>query len=401
MQPKHSKNRLAGYITIALVCAMLGSGITLAATGKLNLHLGNVAMAEETPPAESPFIQVIDKVSESVVGVVNRQRVLGFRGIAQNEIEVGGGSGVVISDNGHILTNYHVIEGASSVQVTAAGRTYNAQVIAYDQTLDLAILRVENLRVKQAVLADSDKVRVGEWAIAIGNPGATDALAGTVTVGIISGLNRQMETYEQNRYGENVIKTNYNLLQTDAPINSGNSGGGLFNIYGQLIGIPTLKYTGNIFSGNVVEGIGLAIPINTAKPLITQYVIEGAPPMAVVPPTDIPAPRPRMGVTIFDLTAQDEVVRAGKFPEGVCIDQVERNSPAARAGLQPSDVITEVDGQRVTSTSQLHNLIGQKNAGDTVVLRIYRVPNIDIVRTIEDIQEGSYSDITVTLEMLD
>ncbi len=194
---------------------------------------------------QSPFTNVARLVSKSVVGVNN---YIGGELAAM-------GSGVVISDK-YILTNYHVIEGADRLLIFNAGKEVQATVSAYDREMDAAVLYAKQLDAVSAKIGDSDALKVGEWMICVGNP-LSEELRGTVTAGIVSALGRE-------------ISQNESMIQTDAAINSGNSGGGLFNTSGELIGIPTMKYT-----GAAVEGIGLAIPINCVKPLIQKAMNGG------------------------------------------------------------------------------------------------------------------------------
>lgn len=219
------------WVSAALIFIFLAAGL-IARDG-----------AEENAAAflpKSPFADAARRVSGSVVGVNN------YIGDERAFI----GSGVVISDK-YILTNYHVIEGADRISVSALEKEITAIVSAYDEELDAAVLRADRLRAQPAKIGDSDDVQAGEWVICVGNP-LSDALSGTVTAGIVSALEREVSSVQT-------------MIQTDAAINSGSSGGGLFNVFGDLIGIPTMKYT-----GESVEGIGLAIPINSVKPLIRK-----------------------------------------------------------------------------------------------------------------------------------
>lgn len=204
--------------------------------------------ADKIPMADSdrsPFTDAARRVSQSVVGVT------GYSGGERMQT----GSGVVISDK-YILTNYHVIEGADRTEISASGKKIPADVRAYDKELDAAVLYAGRLNVRPAQIGDSDCVQAGEWVICVGNP-VSDALRGTVTAGIVSALERKVSSAQT-------------MIQTDAAINSGSSGGGLFNVRGELVGIPTMKYT-----GGTVEGIGLAIPLNSVKPLIQKAVGGG------------------------------------------------------------------------------------------------------------------------------
>ena len=183
---------------------------------------------------QSPFADVVDVVMPCVVGVSNRARTYSIISGQTDVIEQATGSGVMITTQGHVVTNYHVIEGANDVQVLSNGQYLQAEIVGYDELTDLAVLRVtEDVNLPAVKMGDISQVRVGDWAIVIGNP-LEKQFADTVTIGVVSALNRELE-------GTSIVK----MMQTDAAINSGNSGGGLFNTKGELIGIPSLKYSSN------------------------------------------------------------------------------------------------------------------------------------------------------------
>lgn len=291
-----------------------------------------------------------NKVRGSVVGVNNYQSYTSYyyyggRGGAPREQLASTGSGVVVTAYGHILTNYHVVEKASRVTVTIenSDEEFTATVVAYDQNLDLAVLHVPNLDVMPVELGNSDQLQVGEWAVVIGNP-LGESFARTVTVGVVSALDRDVTDTSYDRYGRRTSVTN-KMIQIDAAINSGNSGGGMFNILGQLQGIPARKYSsGSRFfsSGADVDNIGMCIPINVAKPLLRQ-VLESYESEEVIPTENVTAGsatnglngKPRMGVTIFTLRNSTEAY----LPSGAYVYSVDENSPAALAGIQSGDII--------------------------------------------------------------
>ncbi|MBR3929265.1 MAG: trypsin-like peptidase domain-containing protein [Clostridia bacterium] len=242
------------FVSAFLIAGFLAAGITM-----------------ENSPAEryenaaayvGPFASAAHKASKSVVGINNYQEDRLFSA----------GSGVVVFDQ-YILTNYHVIEGAQKLTVVFSGKEIRATVCAYDSGLDAAVLYAKKLNADAALLGDSDMLKVGEWAICVGNP-VSEELRTTFTLGIVSALDREIASHEsQDRYGLKITRIN-TMIQTDAAINSGSSGGGLFNVLGQLMGIPTMKYTSSGSTGAPVEGISLAIPINSAKPLIERAIRE-------------------------------------------------------------------------------------------------------------------------------
>lgn len=404
-----------GYLAIALVITMVGFAAFNSFGAKAESGTTDTA---NTVVVTSPFTEAIKEVKSSVVGVSNYQMVRystggswswGFgydRGESTTqEVEAATGSGVVIAED-TVLTNFHVVEGASSLKVTTGDDEFDATLLAYDENLDVAILKADGLNLPAVTLGDSDTLQVGDWAICIGNP-LGEQLAGTTTVGIVSALNREVSSTTTDKYGLRGTVTN-TMIQVDAAINSGNSGGGMFSVNGELMGIPTLKYTGSAFSGDTVEGIGMCIPINAAKPLIedvlsgkvTGNATAGANTNASGN-TDLLNGKPRMGITITGINTASTAVRTGQLPNGVYVTEVEEGSPAAEAGMQAADIIVDADNTVITSTSQLQEIIAEKNAGDTVEIKVYRVPGLADLTDADEIPEGEYITMTVTLEVVD
>lgn len=404
-----------GYLAIALVITMVGFAAFNSFGAKAESGTTDTA---NTVVVTSPFTEAIKEVKSSVVGVSNYQMVRystggswswGFgydRGESTTqEVEAATGSGVVIAED-TVLTNFHVVEDASSLKVTTGDDEFDATLLAYDENLDVAILKADGLNLPAVTLGDSDSLQVGDWAICIGNP-LGEQLAGTTTVGIVSALNREVSSTTTDKYGLRGTVTN-TMIQVDAAINSGNSGGGMFSVNGELMGIPTLKYTGSAFSGNTVEGIGMCIPINAAKPLIedvlsgkvTGNATAGANTNASGN-TDLLNGKPRMGITITGINTASTAVRTGQLPNGVYVTEVEEGSPAAEAGMQAADIIVDADNTVITSTSQLQEIIAEKNAGDTVEIKVYRVPGLADLTDADEIPEGEYITMTVTLEVVD
>ena len=404
-----------GYLAIALVITMVGFAAFNSFGAKAESGTTDTA---NTVVVTSPFTEAIKEVKSSVVGVSNYQMVRYSTGGSWNwgfgydrgesttqEVEAATGSGVVIAED-TVLTNFHVVEDASSLKVTTGDDEFGATLLAYDENLDVAILKADGLNLPAVTLGDSDSLQVGDWAICIGNP-LGEQLAGTTTVGIVSALNREVSSTTTDKYGLRGTVTN-TMIQVDAAINSGNSGGGMFSVNGELMGIPTLKYTGSAFSGNTVEGIGMCIPINAAKPLIedvlsgkvTGNATAGASTNASGN-TDLLNGKPRMGITITGINTASTAVRTGQLPNGVYVTEVEEGSPAAEAGMQAADIIVDSDNTVITSTSQLQEIIAEKNAGDTVEIKVYRVPGLADLTDADEIPEGEYITMTVTLEVVD
>jgi len=286
----------------------------------------------------SDVSEIVKKARASVVGVEAES----YAGYVTSRT----GSGIILSEDGYIITNSHVISGCDSIVVTLDnGEEYAAFVVGDDSYSDIAVLKIDAEDLTAAVLGDSDQVEVGQPAIAIGNP--TGYLQGTTTFGIISGVNRNMVV-------NNVVM---NLLQTDAAINSGNSGGPLLNQYGQVIGINSAKVS---ISG--YEGLGFAIPINSARPIAEELVRNGS-----------VTSRPMLGVTGVRLSSM-----ASSFyglPQGVYLTAVDPDSNAAEAGLQSGDVITHIDEKRVNSLSSAAMIRDTHTAGDVVSITFFRRGN--------------------------
>ncbi len=424
-----SMKKFLGFVSLALA-------LTLVATASVVLYkTGSSAGAEAVEVVEnatvvaSPFTEAVQKVKDSVVGVNNYtvykrnsySNPFGFgfgfgfdfdygygnsepdeEEDSGREVLQGSGSGVVVA-KGYVLTNFHVVENAKTLEITSGENTYAAAVAASDELRDLAVLKVDGLDIAPVVLGDSDKLNVGDWAICIGNPLSFN---GTTTVGIISALNRQISQSSTDAYGLRTKSMN-TMIQTDAAINAGNSGGGMFNAAGELVGIPSMKYTGSAFSGSSVEGIGMAIPINEAKELIQKginnkdVVVEGKANSGSGEGL-VAGVTPRIGVTVGDLNTNNPAVSNGLVPIGAYIKEIEEGSPAEQAGLKVSDIVVEVDGNIVNGSKQMVSALKSKNVGDTAVLKVYRVKgSLESIEDYNEIPEGEYIDITVELAILD
>ena len=258
------------------------------------------------------------------------------------------GSGVVLSEDGYIVTNSHVIAGAHSLQVLFHdGKTLSAQVVGADDLSDLAVLRVAATELIPAEFGDDTALRVGDSVVAIGDPLGT-ALRGTMTDGIVSAINRDVRTS-----GRTMT-----LIQTNAALNAGNSGGPLINCYGQIIGINTMKIGDNMSTAGV-EGLGFAIPSTTVKEIVDQLLAQG-----------YVSGRPCLGVTVQQLSSFDQFYY--RLPSGLYITEVAQDTDAAQKGLVPGDVLLSIDDHRLTSTDALQQLLYGCNAGDTVTAVIYR-----------------------------
>ena len=414
--------------------------LTLVAGGSSLLWRG-AATAEESSQSQtvvvtSPFTAAVAQVRSSVVGVNNYQTVrysnygndfgfgwggFGGRGWGSDsptttqEVKYAAGSGVVIAD-GYVLTNHHVVEDATKLTIAVMDEgakeptEYEAVLVTSDSNLDVAIIYCPTLKIAPVQLGDSDTLQVGDWAICIGNP-LSDTFFGTVTAGIVSALNRNISSTSYDRYGRRETITN-TMIQVDAAINSGNSGGGMFSVTGELMGIPTLKYTGSAYSNRAVDGIGMCIPINAAKPMINDVlsgVIE-TPEQSVKNEENAPAPaanslngKPRLGVTIAQLNGSSTAIVMGIIPSGVYVREVDENGPAQEAGMQQGDIIVEVNGELTPNISTLQNLVAQFSEGDTMTVKVYRAPGMAdaLEKGAEIPKDGEYIEMQVTLRIID
>ena len=259
------------------------------------------------------------------------------------------GTGIIMSEDGYVITNHHVIESAQAVSVlTSDNQEYAASVVGSDETSDLAVLKVEAEGLQAAEFGDSSVLQVGDSVAAIGDPLGT-ALRGTMTDGIISAINRDLTVNDRTM----------SLIQTNAALNNGNSGGPLINCYGQVIGINTMKMSNFYSLSATVEGIGFAIPIDTAKPIIDELIEKG-----------YVSGRPAIGIDGETLPATYRIYY--RLPQGIYVTRVYRNSDAAAKGVSEGDIITAINGVSVTTMEQLNRVKNQFTAGQTITLTIYR-----------------------------
>ena len=264
-------------------------------------------------------------------------------------MESGAGSGVIISDDGYILTCAHVVDGASNVTVTVGDTDYTATVVGSDTASDVAVLKIDAEGLTPAVVGDSDTLAVGESVMAVGNP--LGNLSGTVTDGIISALNRDVSI--QSNDGSIL---NLTLIQTNASISPGNSGGGLFNMAGELVGIVNAKS-----EDSGAEGLGFAIPINTAIAIAQDLQENG-----------YVSGRPYLGITYVAVTDESTAQQLGVSAYGIYVVDVVSGSGADKAGLQPGDRIVSIDGSEIASRDDVTSIIEQHAAGDTISITVAR-----------------------------
>ena len=257
------------------------------------------------------------------------------------------GSGFILTDDGYILTNFHVIESSSAITVSLYdGTAYEATLIGYDESNDIAVLKVDAQGLSPVILGDSDNMNVGDSVVAIGNP--LGELTFSLTAGTVSALDRQVTM-------SNGVTMN--LIQTDCAINSGNSGGALFNLYGEVVGITNAKYSSSSSSGASIDNIGFAIPMNDVRSIIESIIEKGY------------ISKPYIGVSVTDVSTESQ---SFGLPQGAAVQSVTEGSPAQEAGLQRSDIITHVNGTAITGSSDLVSIIGDSQVGDILTLTVYR-----------------------------
>ncbi len=349
---------LGAAITLGAVSVALPKMVEKQLSGRINYAYPTAPVqsekgenkASQVAYGKTPLsvVDIAKRVGPTVVGINTKVRMQNFFFGTMQESE-GSGSGIILTADGYVVTNNHVIEGASSVSVVLNdGKTYEAKVTGADASTDLAVLKIEATGLPHAILGNSSELQVGELAVAIGNPLGNE-LAGTVTVGYISALNRSIT----------VDDKKFNLIQTDAAINPGNSGGALVNSFGEIIGINSAK-----MSASGVEGIGFAIPIDEAKPIIEDLKTSG-----------YVTGRPVIGIAGRDVTEQDSSYY--NIPVGIYVYEVTPYSAAERAGIRSGDVITAFDGKKVKTIEELNAIKEKHKVGDSVSI-VYMRDNKEV-----------------------
>ncbi|MDR0930157.1 MAG: trypsin-like peptidase domain-containing protein [Clostridiales bacterium] len=339
---------------VCLMPMLTGQNVRILSSGTQKSNLEQLAKPQD---AEQSVVDIANNVGPSVVGIIAESTVTSLWG--QSAQQQSSGSGIIISADGYIATNNHVVEKAESLKVTLnTGETHTAKLIGTDAKTDLAVVKIDANNLPFATLGKSSELQVGELVVAIGNPLGQE-FAGSVTVGVVSALNRTLD----------VEGRSFTLIQTDAAINEGNSGGALINAYGQVIGINSVKVSS-------AEGMGFAIPIDNAKPIIDDLIangyVKGRPAIGVIPYRDV---TPEMS-KVFDV------------PEGVYVGEVVPFSAAENAGMKPRDIIQKADGEDTSTTARLNEVRDKYKAGDQLLLEGKRLND-----------KGEWDDISWTVTL--
>ena len=362
--PKKRRKRSGGRIARSAVALVLAAAMGFAG-GFVGARVGNAgnkvviqqvertdsSAASGTAVSSSGMTtsQVSEMVSPSVVVITTEQVVYSqWSWYGQNQVESGAGSGVIISSDGYILTCAHVVDGASTITVTIGDKDYTATLVGEDTTSDIAVIKIDADGLTPATVGNSDSLKVGQSVMAVGNP--LGELGGTVTGGMISALNRSVTIQ-----GSSSVNT-MSLIQMDASVSPGNSGGGLFNMNGELVGIVNAKS-----SSSDAEGLGFAIPINDAIKVAQELLENG-----------YVTGRPYLGITYLAVTDAQTASQLGVNAYGVYVVEVVKGGPAEKAGLQAGDRIVSVDGTEIASKDDLGTLMQKHAAGDTLSITIAR-----------------------------
>ena len=367
-QKKHKKSGAGKAVALVLVCALVSGcmgvggaflGSSLVRQGQPETVLSDGVSTVMKGVRETSVLQIqqIDSSKtlsaaevyaanvNSTVGIVTSAVTTNFWG--QRTTSAAAGSGFLFTGDGYILTNYHVVQGADSVTVsTYDGTKYDAKIIGFDESNDVAVLKIDAEGLTPVVIGNSDQLNVGDSVVAIGNP--LGELTFSLTSGTVSALDREVTMSSG---------ISMELIQTDCAINSGNSGGALFNMHGEVVGITNAKYSGSSGSGASIDNIAFAIPINDVYSIVTSIIEKGY------------IEKPYIGVSVLDVS--DETQKYG-LPKGASVQTVTDDGPAKAAGLQVNDIITKVDDTEITGSSDLVKTIGQCKPGQEITLTVYR-----------------------------
>ncbi len=347
--------KLAGRILVLALCLAMLAGTFGGTTRAKSGNGGALTLAAADSRQQMSAADIYEQNVNSTVGITTAVTTTNYWGYETKSAAAG--SGFIVTDDGYILTNYHVVEKAETITVALYdGTTYDGELVGYDESNDIAVLKVDAEDLVPVTVGDSAALRVGDEVVAIGNP--LGELTFSLTGGLVSALDREITVSGG---------VTMDLIQTDCAINSGNSGGALFNMYGEVIGITNAKYSSSGM-GASIDNIGFAIPISQVAGIVQSIIEKGY------------IAKPYIGVTISDVSS--EALGYG-LPEGAAIHSVEEDSPAAEAGLQENDIVTAVDGQPVTGRRDLTDIVGAAEPGSKLTLTVYR--------------QGRETEVTVTV----
>ena len=344
-------------VALTLVCSLISGAIGAGAAvmwDDWNLpHSTQVLEGTQKPTVETVPVQTGEQMTAAQVYAQNVSSTVGITtSITTNywgyqTTSAASGSGFILTEDGYVLTNYHVVEGSSSITVSCYdGTAYEASLIGCDQSNDIAVLKVDATGLAPVVLGDSDQLNVGDPVVAIGNP--LGELTFSLTSGAISAKDRQITMQSG---------STMNLIQTDCAINSGNSGGALFSLYGQVVGITNAKYSSSSMGEASIDNIGFAIPMNDVKSIIFSIIEKGY------------FSKPYLGVSVTDVSPETQ---AYGLPQGAAIRTIADDSPAQAAGLQVNDIVTAADDTQIKNSNDLIRFVGDCTAGQTVTFTVYR-----------------------------
>ena len=364
--PQKTRGSAAKVIALALCCSLVGGACGAGGVAMLGAFKNNTNItADQTEDGSTLLVGKRDGTAVNLSYVDTEKELTAAEIYASNVNSTVGittqittnyfgyktqaaasGSGFILTADGYIVTNYHVVESANEIKVTTYDdKTYKAELIGYDESNDIAVLKVDADDLTPVVLGDSEQMNVGDSVVAIGNP--LGELTFSLTSGSVSALNRKIT----------INNTAMNLIQTDCAINSGNSGGALFNSHGEVIGITNAKYSGSGDSSSAsIDNIGFAIPINSVRDIITSIIEKGY------------IEKPYIGITVYDAVSDYK----GKELQGAVVHSVEKDSPADKAGLQEDDIITAVNGEKISGTADLVTILAQGEEGDKLTLTVSR-----------------------------
>lgn len=365
-------------VALALCCSLIGGGLGFGGAALVNggnspSNSTTVLEGQRTTAAINVAqIDTSRELSPSEVYAANVNSTVGITtSITTNfwgfqTTSAASGSGFILTEDGYIVTNYHVIENSNSIKVTTYDDTaYEAALIGYDESNDIAVLKIDAAGLIPVVLGDSDTLNVGDTVMAIGNP--LGELTFSLTSGVVSALNREV-TFSNG--------LTMDLIQTDCAINSGNSGGALFNSYGEVVGITNAKSSGNGSSSEAsVDNIGFAIPINSVRSIVESIIEKGY----IV--------KPFIGVSVTDVSQETQ---SYGLPQGAAVKIVTEGSPAEKSGLQVNDIITQVNGTEITGKEGLVDAVQSCQPGDILTLTVFRSgATMEVTVTVAEKQESA------------